>query len=185
MLASHCRHCSPRSDVGLGVRVQNGLVPVKQGNQIRLRTLLDLAHPAGIAGAANNTDLRIERVARSRSDGSVGLFGRRLGNNRLETMLVVKPWNVVSCPIAPNMFVRQLANERAKDAFFRFIRHGQQPVTKKSDEQYSPEETARRGDTLLLQLLKTPPRPREKLKARTKRKPSRAKAASQKPKKSA
>ena len=56
---------------------------------------------------------------------------------------------------------------------------------KQADEQFSLEETARRGDTLLLQLLKTPPRPREKLKAWTKRKPSRAKAASQKPKKSA
>jgi len=108
----------------------------------------------------------------------VDFFGWSLGDNRLEIVLVVGPRNVVSRPIAPNMFVGQLANERAKDALFRFIRHGQRPVTKKSDEQYSPEETARRGDTLLLQLLKTPPRPRDELKA--KKKPSRPKLASRK-----
>jgi hypothetical protein len=56
---------------------------------------------------------------------------------------------------------------------------------KKSDEQFSPEETARRDDTLLFQLLKTPPRPRDELKAKPNRKPSRAKTASRKRRKTA
>jgi len=49
---------------------------------------------------------------------------------------------------------------------------------KESDDQFTPAEIAQRRDTLLFQLLKTPPKPRAAPKA--KRKPSRAKGASRK-----
>jgi len=52
-------------------------------------------------------------------------------------------------------------------------------------DQFDAAEIARRGDTLLFQLLKTPPRPRDELKVKPKRKPSRAKTASPKPRKTA
>ncbi len=51
---------------------------------------------------------------------------------------------------------------------------------KNSDESFTAEQVAKRGDTLLFQLLKTPPRPRDELKAKPKRKPSQAKTASRK-----
>jgi hypothetical protein len=56
---------------------------------------------------------------------------------------------------------------------------------KNSDESFTAEQVAKRGDALLFQLLKTPPRPRDELKAKPKRKPSRAKGASRKPRKTA
>lgn len=49
-------------------------------------------------------------------------------------------------------------------------------MKKDPGDQYSPEETARRADALLLKLLKTPPQPRPK----RDRTPSRPKDASRK-----
>jgi hypothetical protein len=53
------------------------------------------------------------------------------------------------------------------------------------ENEFTPEQTAQRRDTLLLQLLKTPPQSREKLKAKAKLKPSRPKAARRKSRKKA